>query len=407
MRTPWQVLGLDPGSSPEQIRAAYARLLRQHRPDVDPEGFRELREAYEQLGGGGRARRAARMPLPFGRPAAAPADRDGDEREPAAGAPPGPRRPGLLQRLQRALGRTAAEPRRRARVLRVLLQLWRGSRGGAFAALLARECERDPTALRAWLQPDDVREAIARGFAAVPLGLLRSHFAAGNWGAAEILLATIEAACAEGLDPPRAALLLEAARWTAVASPNVAERFVDLAFRSRMVVDRVDDLDLRIHIGKEVRRRSEQDRMLLTRVLFDPGVGPQDPAVAAAQAMVARLRGSAPLLQRQFEARFPALPPLSPSPVAPRRGVVTRQRGRSAWSSRTPPLAWFMAVVVCLNLMRLCAHSYPPPGGKGTFYLPPTPQQVERWSNPDRPPSRRGGSGAHEPPSIAPPGEKR
>ena len=48
MQTPWQTLELDPGTATEKdIKIAYARLLKQHRPDIDPEGFRRVREAYE------------------------------------------------------------------------------------------------------------------------------------------------------------------------------------------------------------------------------------------------------------------------------------------------------------------------------------------------------------------------
>lgn len=46
---PWQLLGLDPRHATERdVKAAYARLLKQHRPERDPEGFRMVRSAYEQ-----------------------------------------------------------------------------------------------------------------------------------------------------------------------------------------------------------------------------------------------------------------------------------------------------------------------------------------------------------------------
>ena len=48
MNDPWQFLILDPNTATERdVKAAYARLLKQHRPDQDPEGFKKLREAYE------------------------------------------------------------------------------------------------------------------------------------------------------------------------------------------------------------------------------------------------------------------------------------------------------------------------------------------------------------------------
>ena len=49
MADPWNILGLRSDTADEkQVRSAYARLLKVHRPDQDPEGFQRLRTAYEQ-----------------------------------------------------------------------------------------------------------------------------------------------------------------------------------------------------------------------------------------------------------------------------------------------------------------------------------------------------------------------
>ncbi len=49
MRHIWQLLELDPQEVDEKkVRQAYARLLKVHRPDQDPQGFQRLRSAYEQ-----------------------------------------------------------------------------------------------------------------------------------------------------------------------------------------------------------------------------------------------------------------------------------------------------------------------------------------------------------------------
>lgn len=45
----WQILGIDPTSDEALIRRAYARQLKQHRPDSDPEGYQQLREAFEHV----------------------------------------------------------------------------------------------------------------------------------------------------------------------------------------------------------------------------------------------------------------------------------------------------------------------------------------------------------------------
>lgn len=49
MASPWTILGLEPGQRDERsIKRAYARLLKQHRPDQDPEGFRRVHDAYQR-----------------------------------------------------------------------------------------------------------------------------------------------------------------------------------------------------------------------------------------------------------------------------------------------------------------------------------------------------------------------
>ncbi|MBQ8803633.1 MAG: DnaJ domain-containing protein [Tyzzerella sp.] len=47
--TAYRVLGLEPGSSPEQIKEAYAALSKQYHPEEEPEKFQEIHEAYVTL----------------------------------------------------------------------------------------------------------------------------------------------------------------------------------------------------------------------------------------------------------------------------------------------------------------------------------------------------------------------
>lgn len=49
--TPWDILGLTRAEADDAtaVKRAYARKLKEHRPDRDPEGFRRVRDAYEAL----------------------------------------------------------------------------------------------------------------------------------------------------------------------------------------------------------------------------------------------------------------------------------------------------------------------------------------------------------------------
>ncbi|GEM_PF-2635583 len=46
--SPFERLGLSEDASGRELKRAYARLLKQHRPDQDPEGFSRIHEAYQQ-----------------------------------------------------------------------------------------------------------------------------------------------------------------------------------------------------------------------------------------------------------------------------------------------------------------------------------------------------------------------
>jgi len=46
---PYSVLGLKRGASHEEIRRAYFQKVREHPPETDPEAFKAIRAAYEQL----------------------------------------------------------------------------------------------------------------------------------------------------------------------------------------------------------------------------------------------------------------------------------------------------------------------------------------------------------------------
>ena len=45
---PWQILGIEPTADERLIKQAYAKALKHNKPDKNPEGFKALRDAYEQ-----------------------------------------------------------------------------------------------------------------------------------------------------------------------------------------------------------------------------------------------------------------------------------------------------------------------------------------------------------------------
>jgi curved DNA-binding protein CbpA len=49
MTDPYQVLGIGPEASEEEIRRRYLELVRRHPPDRDPAKFAAVRQAYEKL----------------------------------------------------------------------------------------------------------------------------------------------------------------------------------------------------------------------------------------------------------------------------------------------------------------------------------------------------------------------
>lgn len=68
----WQVLGIAPTGDEAEIRRAYAQQLKIHRPDKDPEGYQQLREAFDaakQQAASGAAPVHIDIPLPSLSPA--------------------------------------------------------------------------------------------------------------------------------------------------------------------------------------------------------------------------------------------------------------------------------------------------------------------------------------------------
>lgn len=346
MRSPWEVLGLPPGSSQQEIRAAYARRLREHRPDVDPVGFRELRDAYEMLRAGPGGAAARWVPPP---PASPP-----PPRRPAAAAKPTrgkPRRPPIGQRLRQALqrARRRGDDARELRLLRLLAQTW-GRRPGhsGVEALLQQELASEASEAWLLLPPSAVLAAVAASACTVPLLLLRRQLLAGV-AAPPPLVAALEAA-APSMPAAAVAELIRTAQAIALVDVGVAERFANAAFRNAHAGN-MHELELRLQAGKEVRLRSSDDRRLLTRVLFDAGnPGAGDDERQRVVRMFGRLRGSAPVLRQLLLRQHPDLTTTVP---LPKQRVRRAPRPTSRWRS-TSAWRWWVIVMVISGIVRTC-----------------------------------------------------
>lgn len=79
--TAYQVLELEPGSSIEEIKAAYARLSKEFHPEEHPEEFQRIHEAYSMLVRGARRGRQERVPNEYHRPEQPPRAEFSEQKE--------------------------------------------------------------------------------------------------------------------------------------------------------------------------------------------------------------------------------------------------------------------------------------------------------------------------------------
>ena len=339
MRSPWQVLGLQPGCSLEDVRAAYARELKRHRPDVDPAGFRVVRDAYEFLrqwvarAGAGAAPDAEADDGPDAEPFvdAAAAAPDVDDRGRAlsevagdgdhAAAPAGDsRRPARRRRPAERFAATLARARARARhdepagaelrVLRAAVAVWRrcDPANAELSVALARELGDTASPLRGLVTPAEAVRGAASGDADLLLALLRAHLVSGDVEAARRLLAVVETACRQAMPLPLAAAAVAAAEIVALVDVELAERLVDLAFPGLDAQRRGNlwSLEMRLQAGKELARRSLPERLLFDRLLRHGADGASPADLEQALHQFARWYGAVPILAELFAQQFPA-----------------------------------------------------------------------------------------------------
>lgn len=348
--SPWQVLGLAPGSSVAEVKKAYARLLRQHRPDQDPVGFRRLRDAYEV------AVRMAEHGVVWSNDEHEPADDTDSDSSPAPDASPreadadhapppspdfdfvppppsrrrsegtprvAPARPrALAAPLQRALARVrdVPHPQREQRLLRLLVDLLqRRPHDFELAEIAHAELGRPGGTLRQLLVPEPSwAQWMVDG---VPLGraLLLAHLAAGDLARLYAAVDAIERSLEASAEPMVLAAASDAARTIAMLDPRRAERITDRVFQKAPAGMRgmFGDADAWVQAGLQVRQHNLREDLHeqlpnLVLALCDPRIADDEPrARRALQFAVGAARSPevAALVAERFPTAWPQYEP--------------------------------------------------------------------------------------------------
>ncbi|MCW8129977.1 MAG: J domain-containing protein [Planctomycetota bacterium] len=406
MSAPWEILGVAPNCPPDELRKAYAALLKVHRPDKDPEGFRRIRDAYEfmrdhpDLFAGMGDVRAVPADFEAEPPAEVVPRATADPAEPPpaaaaseAPAPPGPPperstviagvlpfrprrqvRNTRLRKLARALARArrANKPKAERRALKKLLHLWRRKKtsGGAWDGFVAKQLQRDDGLALSLTRPADALRDCERDGTRVALTLLREHARRGAWPEVSATLAELEKQFQERHMLSTAVTLLGGAGLMALFDWKRAQDLVNAAYPVLPEAARqalLPEIDRAIQAGKEVASLRAPVRSVLASASLAP---PQaaGPELSSAIRQVSYM-GKAQTARAYLAERFPQFQSSLRTP--PRSQETHRNRPSfSTPSSSGSSNGWWIypALVLVVSLLRACnsssnydKHSYTPP----------------------------------------------
>jgi len=427
---PWEVLGVNPACSQDELKRAYARLLKQHRPDRDPEGFRRVRDAYEWMRSNadfcatfaadiaaqsaesvradalqqddsvaqvstesesGSATEPVVVPCAQAGgvdESAAAADGMGPAADVATinaqrGAPETSRtyrkRWSLLRRIHYKL-RTARRSKKkkvRRQALRLLVKHWRARKkqSDAWDRLMVRELFRKKSPLLKMLKPADAACDIRREGAMVAREMLRAYARIAAWPSVLNILLDIEAELKKQPSPQAAMVLVFGARLIALLQWTRAQQLTDLAYPHLPVQMRhhgLGDLDRMIQAGKELAMMNVQDRSTLSRCMASETADPKEDAVVRAFRNLS-FSFSAPAARTVLAEQFPAFK--MKLQVRPTHEVTTTREKAPEQSSSFLGNFWWVGIVLFM-LSRAATNcgsssSYSPPPVR---YQPPPPQ---------------------------------
>jgi hypothetical protein len=258
MIDPWTVLNLDPRTATEKdVRAAYAGLLKQFRPERDPEGFQRLRQAYEAA-----LALFSRQEKPA-TPAWSPDTAQG----------PGPWRE-ALQQLEDAA--TAGTRPRFADALENLYKV-----GGLYSMTplnMERAVARVLAAHLTWPADDVSEPELLEYWRAGRLPLARVVFTGWEDRLLTPRMLAFAEAVARNAPPPAsteaAVFVYELGLWAAYWSPDLASALANAAF-PLLDKDRREslmaELEARLVLGRQLRILSEPTREFWWIHLRSPG----------------------------------------------------------------------------------------------------------------------------------------
>ncbi len=379
---PWEVLGLDPRNiTLRELRRAYARLVKQHRPDRDPEGFRRIQEAYEFLRSllerGGPSGETAISFVPSDAP------EDGEAREapaaesgpvPTAGAAPAASdipstrhaaEPSPLTALMREIraARKAGDVENGRRLLARALAAWKSEPAltESLAELVAELASESPETVLTVVGPEDCMAEVRAGGTRMTAALLELWASRGQWDDVHSfggwLLANVD-----NLPPEAAAPAMAAAAWQlAIAHPERARKLADGAYRLAPPVVRghlLDGLELPLMAGAQMGSMLTGTRRTIARCVASGKADLADKAVAEAFRDLWYL-GNSQLAQDFVFGRLPEVRiktrPKGGGAAARARRVGQKKRfvlseGRSYW--------WVgLVLLMCVHLVRMCSNS--------------------------------------------------
>ncbi len=437
MSTPWEILGLNPDDvDMRSLRRTYAGLIKVHRPDQDPEAFRQIHEAYEKVfrwlkirAERGDALAACYFPGPEGENAskvwlsilnddiaaesgAAAGRHSGAETAEAGDEADHPgQNLGAEEDLEAsaededfekedlasyvaadtplveaALELEAARERGDANAIRESIRKvtdqWRAhlEHTAVWVAILEAQMDEDPKAVAEVLGSDELLCEIQQGSYHTACGVL-PVWAAGGWWE-KIRTVGVELIKEENRLPmPAGAFVMVCwARVSAIIFPKHALKLADLAYRNLTPDTRelaFSDVDVALVMGREMEGMPLSHRKTIVRCMTANQADVCDLDTVAAMSEL-YFREGAKLSKQQVFRRFPNFRRLArQGPLGRKRRMALAARSKSRWTAGWWWGAWPIWIGVLLLIRLLFVFGSGPSSPAAPRPQPPPPAFVD------------------------------